>query len=243
MCPVQMTDWFLSATERGNSRHGLDSRHPGGRAWTEGNTVRPLVHGATYFAELPPAARARWRPATCSCSSTGAATPTSGCSASRAPRSARCSPTRRAAVSTCGVCCGARTGTGSRSRRGEPPPRRRGQRRRGRGGARPAGAHRAARTTRSSSCCATPPARARRRLPRRDRPVPQPPRRRDPHGDPQRQPMAEVYGPRPPWHDIQLAITGPAVGDVETRLPRAVGRPAAAQPVAVPPGRRPGQAQ
>ena len=35
-------------------------------------------------------------------------------------------------------------------------------------------------------------------------------------GDPQRQSMATVYGPRPPWHDIQLAIRGPAVGDVET---------------------------
>jgi phosphatidylserine/phosphatidylglycerophosphate/cardiolipin synthase-like enzyme len=35
------------------------------------------------------------------------------------------------------------------------------------------------------------------------------------HGDPQRQPMAAVYGPRPPWHDIQLEIRGPAVGDLE----------------------------
>ena len=35
-------------------------------------------------------------------------------------------------------------------------------------------------------------------------------------GDTQRQPMAEVYGSRPPWHDVQLAIRGPAVGDVET---------------------------
>jgi phosphatidylserine/phosphatidylglycerophosphate/cardiolipin synthase-like enzyme len=35
-------------------------------------------------------------------------------------------------------------------------------------------------------------------------------------GDPQPQAMADVYGPRPPWHDIQLAITGPAVGDVES---------------------------
>lgn len=35
-------------------------------------------------------------------------------------------------------------------------------------------------------------------------------------GDGQRQPMAEVYGDRPPWHDIQLAVRGPAVGDVET---------------------------
>ncbi len=35
-------------------------------------------------------------------------------------------------------------------------------------------------------------------------------------GDPQRQPMAAVYGPRPAWHDIQVAIRGPAVADVET---------------------------
>jgi len=28
--------------------------------------------------------------------------------------------------------------------------------------------------------------------------------------------MASVYGQRPPWHDAQLAIRGPAVGDVET---------------------------
>ena len=34
-------------------------------------------------------------------------------------------------------------------------------------------------------------------------------------GDQQAQPMAAVYGARPPWHDIQLAIRGPAVGDVE----------------------------
>jgi phosphatidylserine/phosphatidylglycerophosphate/cardiolipin synthase-like enzyme len=34
-------------------------------------------------------------------------------------------------------------------------------------------------------------------------------------GDPQAQPMAAVYGDRPPWHDIQVAIRGPAVGDVE----------------------------
>jgi phosphatidylserine/phosphatidylglycerophosphate/cardiolipin synthase-like enzyme len=49
-------------------------------------------------------------------------------------------------------------------------------------------------------------------------------------GDPQTQPMAAVYGSRPPWHDIQLAISGPAVGDVETVFrerwedPRALSR-------------------
>ena len=34
-------------------------------------------------------------------------------------------------------------------------------------------------------------------------------------GDPQSQPMAAAYGKRPPWHDVQLAIRGPAVGAVE----------------------------
>jgi phosphatidylserine/phosphatidylglycerophosphate/cardiolipin synthase-like enzyme len=35
-------------------------------------------------------------------------------------------------------------------------------------------------------------------------------------GDPQSQPMAPIYGRRPPWHDVQVAIRGPAVADVET---------------------------
>ena len=45
-------DWYLDAAGRGNPHTVLDSRHADGRAWTEGNHVRPLVHGATYFAEL-----------------------------------------------------------------------------------------------------------------------------------------------------------------------------------------------
>ena len=38
---------------------------------------------------------------------------------------------------------------------------------------------------------------------------------RDHAGDPQSQPMADAYGDRPPWHDVQVAIRGPAVGTVE----------------------------
>ena len=34
-------------------------------------------------------------------------------------------------------------------------------------------------------------------------------------GDPQAQPMAAAYGNRPPWHDVQCAVRGPAVGDLE----------------------------
>jgi phosphatidylserine/phosphatidylglycerophosphate/cardiolipin synthase-like enzyme len=46
------TDWLLTKAERGNPRTRLDTLHPGARAWSEGNLVRPLIHGATYFAEL-----------------------------------------------------------------------------------------------------------------------------------------------------------------------------------------------
>lgn len=36
------------------------------------------------------------------------------------------------------------------------------------------------------------------------------------HGDPQAEEMTEEYGATPAWHDVQLAIQGPAVHDVET---------------------------
>jgi len=50
---VPITQWFLDSDERGNPSTLLDKRHGGGGgAWTEGNLVRPLIHGATYFAEL-----------------------------------------------------------------------------------------------------------------------------------------------------------------------------------------------
>ena len=47
-----LTRWFLTSTERGNPSSRLDARHLEGAAWTEGNMVRPLIHGSTYFAEL-----------------------------------------------------------------------------------------------------------------------------------------------------------------------------------------------
>ena len=46
------TDWLLTKGERGNGTTRIDARHPGRAAWSEGNLVRPLIHGATYFAEL-----------------------------------------------------------------------------------------------------------------------------------------------------------------------------------------------
>jgi phosphatidylserine/phosphatidylglycerophosphate/cardiolipin synthase-like enzyme len=48
----QLDRWFLTAQERGNPHSGIDSRHADGAAWSTGNLVRPLVHGAVYFSAL-----------------------------------------------------------------------------------------------------------------------------------------------------------------------------------------------
>ena len=49
---VRIDDWFLTPAERGNPATRLDSRHGDGLAWSTGNEVRPLIHGASYYAEL-----------------------------------------------------------------------------------------------------------------------------------------------------------------------------------------------
>ncbi|KAB1140063.1 phospholipase [Streptomyces luteolifulvus] len=56
---MELTDWLLTSGERGNSATGLDSRRSDRAAWSDGNLVRPLVHGATYFPELLSAIRAQ----------------------------------------------------------------------------------------------------------------------------------------------------------------------------------------
>ena len=45
-------DWLLTKTERANAQTTLDDQHPDDEAWSTGNHVRPLVHGSVYFAEL-----------------------------------------------------------------------------------------------------------------------------------------------------------------------------------------------
>lgn len=45
-------DWFLTADERGNAASWIDRRHAGALAWSEGNLVRPVVHGQPYFRRL-----------------------------------------------------------------------------------------------------------------------------------------------------------------------------------------------
>jgi phosphatidylserine/phosphatidylglycerophosphate/cardiolipin synthase-like enzyme len=49
---VTEQSWFLTAGERGNAASEIDRRRGDGVGWTEGNTVTPLVHGVAYFARL-----------------------------------------------------------------------------------------------------------------------------------------------------------------------------------------------
>ncbi|WP_284976442.1 phospholipase D-like domain-containing protein [Arthrobacter sp. efr-133-TYG-104] len=44
--------WFLSRTERGNLATDVHAGGNGTRAWSEGNLVKPLIHGTEYFARL-----------------------------------------------------------------------------------------------------------------------------------------------------------------------------------------------
>jgi phosphatidylserine/phosphatidylglycerophosphate/cardiolipin synthase-like enzyme len=50
--PDVVADWLLSAAERGNPATAIDAWHDGGRAWTVGNLVQVHVDGAAYFARL-----------------------------------------------------------------------------------------------------------------------------------------------------------------------------------------------
>jgi phosphatidylserine/phosphatidylglycerophosphate/cardiolipin synthase-like enzyme len=46
------SEWFLSRDERGNPATTIDDHAAPGAAWSVGNLVRPLIHGRAYFAEL-----------------------------------------------------------------------------------------------------------------------------------------------------------------------------------------------
>jgi phosphatidylserine/phosphatidylglycerophosphate/cardiolipin synthase-like enzyme len=49
---MELADWFLTPDERGNPATEIDRRHGDGTAWTEGNTGTVLVDGAAYFTRL-----------------------------------------------------------------------------------------------------------------------------------------------------------------------------------------------
>jgi phosphatidylserine/phosphatidylglycerophosphate/cardiolipin synthase-like enzyme len=212
---VDPAAWFLAARDRDNPDTRLDTRHPDGLAWTLGNEVRPLVHGATYFRELLRAVSAMgpgdlllftdWR----------------GDPDERLDGPGTEVVEVFSAAATRGVDV---RGLLWRSHL--------------------AGGQLAAQENRSLGEAVTEAGgqclldmRVRRFgshhqklvvLRHRDRPeddvafiggIDLCHGRRDDaehRGDPQAIPMPAVYGPRPPWHDIQVAVRGPAVGDAET---------------------------
>ena len=213
---MPLADWFLTAAERGNPATVLDDGKPDGTAWSTGNTVRPLVHGATYFAELVAAVDRTaegdlllfvdWRGDP---DERLLGTPGSEVSHVLARAAAR-------GVQVRGLIWRSHWDKLAFSAE---------QNR-----------HLGEEINRAGGCCLLD-MRVRTGgshhqkfvvLRHRDRPeldvafvggIDLCHSRRDDarhEGDPQRQPMAKVYGARPPWHDVQLAVTGPAVADVET---------------------------
>lgn len=214
MTSVDPAHWFLAPGDRGNPDTTLDSRHPGGTSWTEGNQVTPLVHGATYFAVLLAAVRAMgpgdlllftdWRGDPDE-RLDGPGTEVGEVFAAAAGRG----------VDVRGLVWRSHW---DRFRFSAAENRHLGEEIDAAGGqclldmrVRPLGSHHQKLVV----------------LRHRDRPeddvafvggIDLCHSRRDDeahHGDPQPVRMAAVYGPRPPWHDVQLEIRGPAVGDAE----------------------------
>jgi phosphatidylserine/phosphatidylglycerophosphate/cardiolipin synthase-like enzyme len=215
---VSPEDWYLDAEGRGNPATRLDTRHPGCRAWTEGNLVTPLVHGVTYFRELAERVEAMrrgdllmfvdWR-------GDQDERLLEGDDPDTAISRVLCRAAERG-VDVRGLVWRSHLDKLSFS---AEENRRLGRRINRAGGecaldmrVRPGGSHH------QKFVVLRHPDRPERDVAfvggidlchsRRDDVT---------HaGDPQPQPMARVYGARPPWHDVQLMITGPAVGDVET---------------------------
>jgi phosphatidylserine/phosphatidylglycerophosphate/cardiolipin synthase-like enzyme len=211
---VELTDWLLAPGERGNPANRLDRRRSGGVAWSTGNQVRPLVHGVVYFAELLAAVRAQragdlllftdWR---------GDPDEPLGGPGSEIGR-VLCEAAARGVVVK-GLIWRSHL---DRFQFSERENSYLGEEINAAGGeclldmrVRPGGSHH------QKFVVLRHPGRPGRDVAfvggidlchsRADDTAH--------HGDPLRQPFAAAYGPRPPWHDIQLAIQGPAVGDVE----------------------------
>ncbi|WP_028644356.1 phospholipase D family protein [Nocardioides sp. URHA0020] len=49
---MDVEEWLLVSEERENAHTSIDAARGDGTAWSRGNTVRALVHGRDYFAEL-----------------------------------------------------------------------------------------------------------------------------------------------------------------------------------------------
>lgn len=211
---MDVSDWFLTAAERKNDATILDRRHASGTAWTSGNEVIPLVHGKAYFAELTRCLRLAgsgdlvmftdWR------GDPDQALDDSGVEVSRV----LCEAAARGVVVK-GLVWRSHLDRLSFS---EQQNRQLGEDIEAAGGeclldqrVRPGGSHH------QKFVVMRHPGRPELDVAfvggidlchsRRDD--------SDHRGDHQKQPMAKIYGSRPPWHDVHLAIRGPAVADVE----------------------------
>jgi phosphatidylserine/phosphatidylglycerophosphate/cardiolipin synthase-like enzyme len=212
---VSATDWFLTASERGNRYTILDRRHGDGAAFTSGNEVRALIHGAEYFEDLCTRIDGMvagdlimftdWRGDPDEClAADGRAVSTVLCEAARRGVVVKGLVWRshwdRLAFSAeenehLGDEIEAAGGECVRDMR-----------------VRTGGSHH------QKMVVLRHPGRPERDIAyvggidlchsRRDD--------ADHRGDPQAQRIAKEYGRTPPWHDIQIAVQGPAVGDIET---------------------------
>ena len=212
---VSVEEWFLSAAERGNPATELDRRHPDGLAWSAGNDVEPLVHGASYFPLLCRSVRAMnrgdlllftdWR-----------GDPDQLLDGPDTEVGRVFSEAAARGVTVKGLVWRSHL---DRFAFSEQENRHLGEEIEAAGGeclldqrVRPGGSHH------QKFIVLRHPGRPELDVAfvggidlchsRHDD--------AEHHGDRQRQPMAKIYGARPPWHDVQLAIRGPAVADVET---------------------------
>jgi phosphatidylserine/phosphatidylglycerophosphate/cardiolipin synthase-like enzyme len=211
---VAVAEWFLSTEGRGNPATDLDSRHADGLAWSAGNDVTPLVHGKSYFAELLRSVELMragdllmftdWR-----------GDPDELLAGPGTEVSRVLSDAAGRGVVVKGLVWRSHLDRLSFS---EQENRHLGEDIQAAGGeclldmrVRPGGSHH------QKFVVLRHPGRPELDVAfvggidlchsRHDGP--------EHHGDPQPQKMAKVYGPRPPWHDVQLAIRGPAVADAE----------------------------
>ncbi|MGN6162353.1 MAG: phospholipase D family protein, partial [Marmoricola sp.] len=211
---MAVTDWFLSAAERANPATRLDRRHADGASWTADNDVRPLVHGAPYFALLLRSIEAMrsgdlllftdWR----------------GDPDERLDGDGTAISDVLAAAAHRGVIVKGLVWRShlDRFQFSEQENRHLGEKIEAAGGeclrdmrVRPGGSHH------QKFVVLRHPDAPERDIAfvggidlchsRGDD--------ADHRGDPQAQQMNPIYGPRPPWHDLQLAIQGPAVADIE----------------------------
>ena len=213
---MDLSRWLLTKTERGNTQTVLDARHPGEQAWSTGNFVRPLVHGATYFAELRDRI-AQTRPGDLLYFTDWRGDPDERLTGEPGSEIQRLlAAADRRGVDVRGLIW--RSHWDKLSFSGEQN-RQLGEELQANGAevlldmrVRAGGSHhqklvvirhrdnpaRDVAYVGGIDLCHT----------RRDDARHQ--------GDPQAAPMAPAYGPRPAWHDVQVAISGPAVHDVET---------------------------